>query len=680
MAEAEEVLTDVARHATVFARDLWRRRRNPDANAVPVLAEFSPRLELLVRSLFAREYPIRPAHPPPPPTLLTRLFSRGQSVRPARPALALPATDGCRLWLPAELEVADRGLAPGFYRVMALQQATRAQRGSIDQQPVGTGSPVEDIYWLLECLAADEQLGRMLPGMQAELLQFRRHVLARRPPPAELPPATAAIERLLRDAFDGDCRAIVGCGWEPASPESSVRTAERLAARLPGKPAGRTGDRGGRLNRDWWTGETRKAADAESRAGPEQDGTGGAERPSTARLERRPRIRRRRDDEDEDRKTGAWMVQADEPHQKAEDPMGMKRPTDRGDEDPQELGEMLSELPEARLVSTPGSPREVLVSDDPPESRNLQVLPGRRAHETSFRYPEWDYRRAGYRLPGALVRPGSPPPGNPAWLARTMDTHRRMLEEIRRRFEMLRTRRTTLRRQRDGDDIDLDACVDAMADLRAGCTLPEGLYRATRPADRQMAITLLIDVSGSTDSWVSAGRRVIDVEREALLLVCFALQEFGEPFAVQAFSGAGADDVTVRTVKEFSRPFDETAALHVSGLEPERYTRAGAAIRHASAGLMQESTDHRLLLLLSDGKPNDVDHYAGEYGVEDTHRAIVEARLQGIFPFCLTVDRQAATYLPRIFGPHHYAMLPRPELLPGALLDWMRRLLTMQQS
>lgn len=676
MAEAEEVLTDVARHATVFARDLWRRHRSSDGNAIPALAEFSPRLELLVRSLFAREYPIRPAHPPPPPTLLTRLFSRG---RPVPPALALPATDGYRLWLPAELDIADRGLAPGFYRVMALQQATRAQRGSIDHRPTGVGSTVEDIYWLLECLAADEQLGRMLPGMQAELVRFRRHALASRPSPAALSPAAAAVERLLRDAFHGDCRAINDCGWQPETPAGSARAAERLAARLPGEPSGRRSDRGDRLHRDWWTGERREAAEAEARAVREQERTGGAERPRTARLERRPHIRRRRDNEDEDRKTGAWMVQADEPHQKAEDPMGMKRPTDRGDEDPQELGEMLSELPEARLVSTPGSPREVLVSDDPPESRNRQALPGRGERNTPLRYPEWDYRRAAYRLPGAAVTPGSPPPGNPAWLARTMETHRRMLEEIRRRFEMLRTRRTTLRRQRDGDDIDLDACVDAMADLRAGCTLPEGLYRATRPADRQMAITLLIDVSGSTDSWVSAGRRVIDVEREALLLVCFALQEFGEPFAVQAFSGAGADDVTVRSLKEFSRPFDETAALHVSGLEPERYTRAGAAIRHASAGLMQENTDHRLLLLLSDGKPNDVDHYAGEYGVEDTHRAIVEARLQGIFPFCLTVDRQAATYLPRIFGPHHYAMLPRPELLPGALLDWMRRLLTMQQ-
>ena len=113
-------------------------------------------------------------------------------------------------------------------------------------------------------------------------------------------------------------------------------------------------------------------------------------------------------------------------------------------------------------------------------------------------------------------------------------------------------------------------------------------------------------------------------------------------------------------------------ALRIAALEPESYTRAGAALRHASTLLMQKPARHRLLLLLSDGKPNDVDEYEGAYGIEDMQQAVVEARLQGIFPFCLTVDRQAAGYLPRIFGAGHYALLPRPELLPTALLEWLK--------
>lgn len=115
-------------------------------------------------------------------------------------------------------------------------------------------------------------------------------------------------------------------------------------------------------------------------------------------------------------------------------------------------------------------------------------------------------------------------------------------------------------------------------------------------------------------------------------------------------------------------------ARRIASLEPEHYTRAGAALRHATATLMQQPAHHRLLLLLSDGKPNDIDDYEGRYGVEDMRQAATEARLQGIHPFCLTVDRQAAAYLPQVFGPHHYAMLPRPERLPIVLLEWMKRL------
>ena len=115
-------------------------------------------------------------------------------------------------------------------------------------------------------------------------------------------------------------------------------------------------------------------------------------------------------------------------------------------------------------------------------------------------------------------------------------------------------------------------------------------------------------------------------------------------------------------------------SLRIAGLEPENYTRAGAALRHASNRLVQQTAQHRLLLMLSDGKPNDMDHYEGRYGVEDLRQAVTEAKLQGISPFCLTIDRQAANYLPYVYGASQYALLPKPELLPTVLLDWLRRL------
>lgn len=131
--------------------------------------------------------------------------------------------------------------------------------------------------------------------------------------------------------------------------------------------------------------------------------------------------------------------------------------------------------------------------------------------------------------------------------------------------------------------------------------------------------------------------------------------------------------MTLRTLKRFDEPYTNEVSRRIAVLEPEQYTRAGAAIRHASTTLLREAAAHRLLLLLSDGKPNDVDHYEG-HGVEDTRRQ-VPVWLQGVFPFCLTVDRNAATYLAAVFGVHQYALLTKPELLPIVLLEWMKRLL-----
>ena len=207
--------------------------------------------------------------------------------------------------------------------------------------------------------------------------------------------------------------------------------------------------------------------------------------------------------------------------------------------------------------------------------------------------------------------------------------------------------------------------------------MPQRLYRTSRVARRDTAILVLIDASGSTDAWVAGERRIIDVEREALLALSLALDGTGDAYAMVAFSGQGPHGVRVSHVKRFDERHDDDVARRIAGLEPDHYTRAGAALRHASRLLQAQPARHRLLLLLSDGKPNDEDDYEGRYGVEDMRQAVLEARHAGQSPFCLTVDRQAAAYLPRIFGAHHYALLPRPELLPPVLLDWMKRLLSL---
>jgi nitric oxide reductase NorD protein len=679
MAEAEDVITDAARHATIYARELWLRKRGKTHNEAPpiLLAQAAPRLDLLINAVFGQSHPLRVAHPPAPATLLTRLFRRHDVMQATA---SVPATDGGSIWLPNTVGTNDHELAMERFRVMALLQAMRARRHSAQRIGNITSPHVRAIYLVLEAYASDEALAALLPGIAPAITALRRACLVGRPAAARLPKGCQPIEHWVQAILN--CPAgqpftgIPLCPDPAATLAAAIEMAESLRA---------SGDSSNKephthaIYKDCWTGDLLPSIDGqdgvEHPIDTDDDETRPAQRPRSARMPRRPKERQAKENEDHE-KQGVWMVQTNAPMEKAEDPMGMQRPADRDEQTAaEEFADALSELPEARLVSTPGKPREVLLSDDPPDKRSRASVP-QQAPEAQWRYPEWDYRIDGYRHPGATVRMQTLEPGPQAWIDATLKRHQTLVDTLRKRFEMLRAERVWQRRQLDGDDIDLDACTEAMADTRAGLPMPQALYKQQRPQRRDMAIMLLIDISGSTDSWLSANQRIIDVEREALLLVGIALERLGEPYSIQAFSGEGPQSVTVNAIKDFKEPYGNDIARRIAALEPQHYTRAGAALRHASALLMQQPARHRLLLLLSDGKPNDVDQYEGRYGVEDMRRAVEEAKQQGIFPFCLTIDRQAAGYLPSIFGARQYALLGKPEMLPTVLLDWMRRLIS----
>ncbi|WP_166261920.1 nitric oxide reductase activation protein NorD [Marinobacter salicampi] len=682
MAEAEEVVSDAARYATVYAQKLWRKhRRPPDQPQTVMLVDVASRLDLLITAVFDRSYTLRAAQLPARATLLAMLFRYHR--RPRRQG-AIPATNGDSLWLPPDSGIVDTAFGAELYRAMALQQIVRARRGGAEV-PVTQLSPLlADVYLLLEAYAADEQLAELLPGLKHSVDTLRRYALKARPALDQFPDSRKPLELFLRRLLGSECGAPDSAIPIASEPQESLVNARRVIEDFHLLPTGITEHQLGPLPlvKDWWTGELRPppgtvetlpVAGGNDQAAEPEDSA-----PRSARLARRPDEREATEEEKEENpEPGIWMVQADEPHQHAEDPFGLQRPTDRDQEtSADEFGDMVSELSNARLVSTPGRPKEVLLSDDPPDARARQELKAAIAEGKGFSYPEWDCRRRIYREPGSTVRLLSSQAGSQKWVDTTLAAHESMLTAIRKRFEMLQARRVTRRKQLDGDHIDLDAYIDSYADFRAGKYMAEGLYQTRRTAERNMAITLLIDISGSTDSWVSANRRVIDVEREALLLVCAALEGLGEPYSVQAFSGEGPDAVTVRQIKDFGEHYSNEVALRISALEPQHYTRAGAAIRHATAGLMRQPAAHRLLLLISDGKPSDKDDYEGRYGVEDMRQSVTESGLQGIHCFCLTIDRQAANYLPRVFGAHGYALLTRPELLSSALLNWMKRLVT----
>jgi nitric oxide reductase NorD protein len=210
--------------------------------------------------------------------------------------------------------------------------------------------------------------------------------------------------------------------------------------------------------------------------------------------------------------------------------------------------------------------------------------------------------------------------------------------------------------------------VNAIVDRRIGQVPDERLYLDARPARRGVAIALLVDVSGSTETRVAGDLRIIDLEKIALLLAGEALDAIGDLYAIYAFSGQNAYNVKLTTIKDFGDRNDDAVRRRKAALEPGGSTRLGAAVRHSTRQLARQSAGHRLLLILSDGRPHDIDKYDGTYGVEDSRQAIMEARASGVFPFCLTVDADASEYLPRIFGSAGHRILQRPEQLPQALL------------
>lgn len=677
MAEAEDVLQDAARHATIYVQDFWRRHRTgPTAPGTTALRDVARRLDILIGAATGCRFPLGIAQPPARPTMLAKLLRRQDRPWSTEP---LPATDGKKIWLPgivtscAEVSALDR------LRVWSMQQAVRAVRGSAGPLPLIDDPLVRDLYLLIEAQAADEALGKALPGLKPALECVRRATCALRPALHQFPSHRRPVEALVVSVLQrpsNDPPATFPRATDPAAAlTAATDLARRLRAELPEAHLCSSW-----IYRDCWIGELRMPDGGasggirnEDVAEPSRDEDGPIH---SSRLDRRPGIRDAEDDED-DSEPGAWMVQPAAPLEQAEDPMGLQRPADQDEETAAEsFADSLAELPETRLVSSPGRPKEVLLSDDPPPPRTRKAVSPSPDPSQSFTYPEWNYRAGAYKEPGATVRLVPLKPGPRQWVEDTLLAQRPIIATIRRRFEVLKAQPVTLHRQLDGDDVDLDAHVEALADFRAGVPLSQALYQQRVPARRSLAMLLLIDASGSTDGWIADQRRIVDVEREALLLVCTALDGVAEEFSVLAFSGNGPGNVRLSIVKGFMDPYDDLVACRIAGLEPDEYTRAGAAIRHATADLMTRKVEHRLLLLLSDGKPNDVDQYDGRYGFEDVRQALNEARQQGVSPFCLTIDRQAAAYLPQLFGTGHYALLPRPELLPSVLIDWVRRLMS----
>lgn len=300
----------------------------------------------------------------------------------------------------------------------------------------------------------------------------------------------------------------------------------------------------------------------------------------------------------------------------------------------------------------------------PPQTQELS------GNDCEYKYDEWDEACQRYRKDWCRLKEEAPDAGPDTFRPDTLQKYHGLVSHLRRTFEGLRQDQRTARRETWGDDIDLDALVDALTDLHNGREMSDRTFTRTCRDQRSVAALFLLDMSASTRGWIN------DVERETLILLCEALELLGDRYAIYGFSGCGHDDCVSYPVKTFSEAYASPVWQRIGGIQARQHTRMGVAIRHHSAKLLNVDARTRLLIVLSDGRPDDRDGYRGAYGIEDTRKALMEARQAGIHAYCITIDTDAIDYLPHMFGERNFTVIDRVDSLPQRIGGIYRRLTT----
>ncbi len=302
---------------------------------------------------------------------------------------------------------------------------------------------------------------------------------------------------------------------------------------------------------------------------------------------------------------------------------------------------------------------------------HLDLSPSDADHEALsgiHTYPEWNYRACSYMQDHCRVLDA---PAQPLDASFTPDP--RHVRAVRRQFEALRPRRILQPRQVDGSELDLDAFLSAQADLRATGRGSDRIWQSARQIERDMSVAFLIDTSRSTEAAIG-DTSVIDVARHTMAALATGLDAAGDRFGIWGFSSLRRDRVFLTRCKDFDDPMSADVTANIGALKPGHYTRLGAAIRHVSAQLAREPGARKLLIVLTDGKPNDLDHYDGQHGIEDSHMAVREARNAGFSLHGIIIDEDGQDWFARIFGRGGFTLLPDANRLTRALPDIYRTL------
>lgn len=286
-----------------------------------------------------------------------------------------------------------------------------------------------------------------------------------------------------------------------------------------------------------------------------------------------------------------------------------------------------------------------------------------------FHYQEWDYQVQLYRPDWATVYEKRAQKGDPETIDKIFQEHKPIVQRIKQVVDLLSP--DGVQRQRnmeDGDEIDLNAAIDAMIAIRMGEQPNPRITMRNVVMNRDLAVTVLLDLSESTNETMEGSdKSVLELTREAATLVSAAINGIGDPFSIHGFASDGRHDVQYFKFKDFNQSFDDEAKSRLAGMTGGLSTRMGAAMRHAGRLLMKQPERRKLLLLVTDGEPADIDERDPQHLRHDTKKAVEELYTQGVLTYCLTLDPNADSYVKRIFGANNYTVVDNVDRLPEKL-------------
>ena len=299
--------------------------------------------------------------------------------------------------------------------------------------------------------------------------------------------------------------------------------------------------------------------------------------------------------------------------------------------------------------------------------------------EVAYNYDEWDRELTDHRVGWCRVVEKKVKHGDRSFVDQTKERHKGVISSIRHQFQLMKPENLTrVANEVDGEEFDLNAVIDFVIDRRADGYQSERIYTKRLRRRRDVAVSFLLDQSSSTartigrhplQPYTRPGRRIIEIEKEGLVLMSEALEAVGDVYSINGFTSEGRRNVKFYVVKDFNETYNDEVKRRIGGINYQNNTRLGAAIRHATAKLAKQDARTRLLIVLSDGRPYDHDYGDARYAREDTREALRQAKNEGITPFCITIDRESEAELRDLYGEVGYTIiddvLSLPERLPG---------------